>query len=171
MKETFTELAVTVGMLVGTLYLLSATQAIRLIGVPRQVDARTWPQWVLGGIALLCLLQIAQLGLRLWRARTAEGAEAISAADSRAPAQVLLTALMAALILAYFWALQIVGFAIATLAFLYCALPLLPYRNRVVKLIFPPVFTAVLIGFFSYGLSLPLPRGTGFFYSLSSYLF
>lgn len=132
-----------------------------------QVDTDYWPKIVFGLLILFSAGLVIQKLLSL-RSRADDAPAEKTAPDH---GYFLRFGIIGALVVAYFLALQWVGFVIATVLFLWAASFVIPYRNLTAKLVFAPAFTACLTLFFSYGLSLPLPRGSGVFYDLSQKLF
>ncbi|MCH4813852.1 tripartite tricarboxylate transporter TctB family protein [Halomonas neptunia] len=137
-----------------------------------QVDSDLWPKLVFGALALCCAVHLAQKVASLRLASSGGPTPEKTALKSAMPEGYYLRLTMtASLIIVYFFALQYVGFLLATLVFLWAGAWLMPYRNNVAKIAFAPIFTLFLAAFFNYGLSLSLPRGTGIFYDLSQALF
>lgn len=133
-----------------------------------QVDSDLWPKLVFGALAFCCAVHVAQKVASLCVAQSGDPASEKTTLKSAKPEGYYLRLTMtASLIIAYFFALQYVGFLLSTLIFLWAGAWLLPYRNIVAKIAFSPIFTLFLGAFFSYGLSLSLPRGTGVFYEIS----
>ncbi len=149
-----------------------------------QIDTDFWPKIVFATLALVAGVHLARLGLELARTMGRERPRDPAPPDSSGgdgeggPARVFGLApgavragAMAAAIFAYYLGFQTVGFAVATVLFLWVASFLLVYRNLVAKLVFAPVFTLLLTVFFSQVLSLPLPRGVGPFHDLNLLLY
>lgn len=131
-----------------------------------QVDADLWPRLILvclGITTSLLLIQKTALALR------PDGSDSLPSGESGA--YFLRLALIAGMILLYYFGLKYVGFLVATMVFLWAASNILPFRRPWLKLAFAPAFTLGLGLFFSQALSLPLPRGQGVFYTLSTSLF
>ena len=140
------------------------------------IDTDFWPKIVFGTLALVAGCLVARMALDILRERKTVSATAPirgggRGVDPQAVATVMRVAAMAGLVLAYYIGFRVVGFAIATVLFLWAASFVLVYRNWVVKLIFAPVFTLALTLFFSRVLSLPLPRGMGRFYEINLLLY
>ncbi len=131
-----------------------------------QVDADLWPR-----IILVCLAITTSLLLIQKVAAAAKGAADPALAGGEGQGYFFRLGLIAGLILLYYFGLKYVGFGIATVAFLWCASNVLPFSNVWIKIAFAPIFTLALGLFFSRGLSLPLPRGQGIFYSISTAVF
>ena len=131
-----------------------------------QVDADLWPR-----IILVCLAITTSLLLIQKVAAATTGEAAADKAGGEGHAYFIRLGLIAGLILLYYFGLKHVGFGLATVAFLWAASIVLPFSKVWVKIAFAPAFTLALGFFFSRALSLPLPRGQGVFYSISTALF
>jgi hypothetical protein len=137
-----------------------------------QIDTDYWPKHVFGALVLVSGALLAQKLLGLWRAGGFASSKALD--DAPAPGDRMAAvriAGMLGLVAGYVVGFQYLGFALATLLFLWAGSFVLPYRNRLAKLVFAPVFTFALTLFFAHALTLPLPRGTGPFYQLSLLLY
>ncbi len=129
----------------------------------RFADSDFWPKIVFTLLIALSLIYLVRTLILspFWRQPEAMR----EALPSRAT--VLRFLAIGGLTLGYFVALQRVGFVPASLVFLFTASLLLPMGGLLVRALFAPIFTAVLVVFFTRGLSLPLPRGTGMFFQFS----
>jgi hypothetical protein len=137
-----------------------------------QIDTDYWPKHVFALLILVSGALLAQKLLAFWRTR-GQPADASSAPEARAGDRVaaLRIAAMLGLVIGYVFAFKYLGFALATLLFLWAGSFVMPYRNLIARLCFAPAFTLALTLFFSHALTLPLPRGTGPFYQLSVLLY
>ncbi|MFV0245467.1 MAG: tripartite tricarboxylate transporter TctB family protein [Qingshengfaniella sp.] len=160
MTRYMLDLAFSIVLLGVSIFLWGAAGKFPVFGAPSPVGADFWPRLIAAGIFVLSAVLIAQSVLSGRPARDTE-------TDTAPQISIVRLVLSAILVIGYFLALGHIGFLISTIVFLGCAINLLPYGNRMVKLIFPIVFTVAMIAFFSYALSLPLPRGTGVFYDLN----
>lgn len=131
-----------------------------------QVDADLWPKIILGCLGLTTTLLLIQKTSAVLRGDAAENLP-----GTEGMAYFLRLALISGLILLYYFGLKYVGFFLATVIFVWAASNVMPFRRPWVKLIFAPAFTLGLGLFFSQALSLPLPRGQGVFYTISTSLF
>jgi putative tricarboxylic transport membrane protein len=176
MSKRFYEFAFATFLFVGSLYFWYLTTEFPVSRRYANVDSDFWPKLVFGLLAILsAVLMIRHLIVEpFWKPGPAE---IIAQADDEpvspgltAP-QIARLAIMAGLILAYFFGLQYMGFVVATILFLFAGSFVLPYRRYVIQAVFPIVFTFGMALFFSNVLSLPLPRGEGVFYDFSLLLF
>ena len=134
-----------------------------------QADADYWPKIIFGCMALITGVLVVRSFIALRQSgQSFEGAFAMSD-DFKATA--IRIASMGALILAYFWAFQTVGFILATFTFLILASFVIPYKHNKMRVLFAAGFTAFLVLFFTRALELPLPRGVGVFYDLNVLLY
>ncbi len=129
----------------------------------RTADSDFWPKLVFGFLIAMSVIYLIRVLVISPFWRSAESQEALQVSASA----MARFAIMAVLIVGYFLCLQWTGFAPATVVFLLLASSLLPMGDFIVRLLFAPIFTALIIGFFTRLLSLPLPRGTGVFYQFS----
>lgn len=81
------------------------------------------------------------------------------------------TVLGAALLAAYIWLLAPIGFIPATVVFTIAFLLLVGERRWWMLIVFPVAASAFVILIFTQVLTIPLPRGTGIFLTLSTYLY
>lgn len=114
----------------------------------------------IGALALGGLVRAAPA----WRAAGARGQPLLGPA----PGQLLL---VIALSLVYPFAMDVMGFLVATLGFQIVLLGLLGIRRPGVVLAVSGVNLALLYGIFARALQLPLPRGSGAFRSLSLWFY
>lgn len=137
-----------------------------------QIDTDYWPKHVFAALIAVSGALLAQKLFTLWRAGGfgpgAVGDDAPARGDRMAAVRI---GAMLGLVAGYVVGFQYLGFALATLVFLWAGSFVLPYRNRLAKLVFAPAFTLALTLFFAHALTLPLPRGTGPFYQLSLLLY
>ena len=154
----------------GLLFILSIYLWVVADGFPEsrrfaQADADFWPKIIFGTMALITGILVVR-GIRGLRSGSG-GADTAFTMTAEAWGSVLRVTVMAALILAFYFAFQYVGFILATSVFLLLASFVIPYRNHVVRVAFAVVFTILLVLFFTKALQLPLPRGVGAFYDFN----
>lgn len=130
-----------------------------------QADADFWPKIIFGTMAFITGIMVLR-GLAGLRGAGPSDAPAF-AMTSEHWASVARIGAMGGLILAFYFALQTIGFPISTAVFLLVASFVIPYRNHVLRVGFALVFTVLLVLFFTKALQLPLPRGTGVFYEFN----
>ena len=130
----------------------------------RFADSDFWPKIVFGLLVVLCAIYLLRTLVLspFWREARTTTRESLPPLD-----MVLRFLAIGGLTLAYFFALQRFGFVPSTLVFLFVSSLILPMGGLLVRALFAPIFTATLVVFFTRGLSLPLPRGTGYFQALS----
>lgn len=132
------------------------------------IDTDFWPKITFGLMAVTSGL-VALGSLRDWlAARRAPASTSVNPADWGAIGRMVA---MGVLVLVYFIAFGKVGFLLSTVIFLWAASAMIPSGKFWTKVVFAPVFTILLTLLFSYGLSLPLPRGVGPFYDFSLLLY
>jgi len=79
--------------------------------------------------------------------------------------------LCAVVTLVYIFAMQAIGFALATLLYVLAFVILLGERRKSVLIVSPVLVTALILVIFSRFIAMPLPRGMGFFADLSRLFF
>lgn len=166
MLQRLADLAFAVAILVGSIVLWITADKFPISRKYAQIDTDYWPKIVFASLGLLAAALVVQKVLALRNAVT-EGEDA-GLPDA---GNLVRLGITGGLILAYFYAMQWIGFLFATVLFLWAASFVIPYRNLMAKLVFAPAFTVLLTLFFTRALSLPLPRGSGIFYDLSLKLF
>ncbi|EEX12520.1 conserved hypothetical protein [Citreicella sp. SE45] len=172
MLHKLSEVVVFAAMTIASVALWFTADALPVSRRYEQVDSDLWPKLVFGALALCCAVHLAQKVAGLIAAPSGGPRSEDEVIEAYTPdGYYLRLVLTGALIVGYFIALQYIGFLLATMIFLWVGSWILPYRNTLAKLVFAPVFTILLAAFFSYGLSLSLPRGSGIFYELSQALF
>jgi len=167
MISKLSEIIVFLGLTLASIALWFNADALPTSKRYAQVDSDLWPKIVFGALAICCAIQMIKAVSKALKAQ----AETEATGTGKAQGYYLRLGLISALVLGYFFALNQIGFLFATVIFLWAAAWVLPYRNLLAKLLFAPLFTVMLALFFSYALSLPLPRGEGIFYDLSQALF
>jgi putative tricarboxylic transport membrane protein len=131
-----------------------------------------WPILVL---ALSCILSAILLffSLRKGKGKEEEEAEAPpspeSIADRRRARNIVILSSVATLV--YIFAMQWVGFAIATLLYVLAFILILGERRKWVVIFSPLLVTVFILAVFSKFISIPFPRGIGIFADLSRFFF
>jgi hypothetical protein len=152
-----------VGILAASIWLWIVADGFPEMRRYEGVDTDFWPKIVFATIAVLSAILLAQK----LRALFAGGEGASWSGHGIDRGMVIRLGLTAGLILGYYIALQVVGFVLSTVVFLWAASFVTRYDNLRAKLIFAPVFTGLLLVVFTRVLSLPLPRGRGIFNDFS----
>ncbi len=130
-----------------------------------------WPILVLGLACLLsAILLISSLrkGKKKGEKEPEEAFPPDPAAAKRARNIVILSSLAT---LAYIFAMQWVGFAIATLLYVLAFIIILGERRKWVLALSPLLVTVFILVVFSKFISIPFPKGIGVFADLSRYFF
>lgn len=162
MKKLLADTAFAVVLLVGSAYLWFVADGFQRFPRYKGIDMDFWPKILLVIVAVLALALIWQNVVNI-RTRLAAG----KTGSTGEPLNWAKLGASALLVVAYFVGLQTVGFMIATMIFLFLAIRLIGYGNRLLGTIYPFAFTALVTLAFVKVLELPLPRGMGPFESLS----
>jgi putative tricarboxylic transport membrane protein len=131
-----------------------------------------WPILVL---ALACILSAILLffSLRKGKGKEEEEAEAPpspeSIADRKRARNIIILSSVATLV--YIFAMQWVGFAIATLLYVLAFILILGERRKWVVILSPLLVTVFILAVFSKFISIPFPKGIGIFADLSRFFF
>ncbi len=88
---------------------------------------------------------------------------------ARGPGISLFSVLLATLV--YIFAMQWVGFAVATLLFFLAFIVILGERRKWVLIFSPPLVTVFILVVFSKFIAIPFPKGIGVFAELSRFFF
>ena len=162
MKKLLADTAFALVLLVGAVYLWFVADGFQRFPRYKGIDMDFWPKILLAIVALLAIALVWQNVMSI-RARLAAGTSEVAGE----PFNWVKLGASALLVVAYFVALQTAGFMIATVIFLFLAIRLIGYANRLLAAIYPFAFTALVTLVFVKVLELPLPRGMGPFESLS----
>ncbi len=144
--------AALVAGVLGSALLLYTTRSLDAVAAPGQLGPGFWPRLVLIGLSLSC-------GLKLWADRAVAAPEAKSVAAMRASRLALGVACM----LAYTLAAPVVGFPLATAAFIAVFMALAGARAIPGIAATALVSTVVLLYAFVKLVYLPFPKGGGAF--------
>jgi hypothetical protein len=170
MGKRIVDLVFTTVVLIGTVYLWQVADSFPTFAKYRNVDSAFWPKIILVCMGILSFVilfeNIAALRLQI-------GKERSSAADSRGTADVnwRKMILMGLLCVAYYFALHLIGFVLATIVFMWLAMAVIGGAKKIMMAVFPLIFTIVLAVVFVKFLELSLPRGMGIFHELSLFLY
>lgn len=165
MLNKVSEIVVTAGLLIGSIVFWFLADQFAPSTRYAKVDSDLWPKIIFG---TLILLTAAHLTLKLVELRRTYHEEIRGGIDV---GYAIRLGLICAMVLFYYFTIQILGFTISTMIFLWVVPFILPQGSIKLKLLFSPIFTLTLGIAFSWGLGMPLPRGTGIFYSFSEMLF
>lgn len=160
------DIFVSVLLLAGSAYLWFVADSFPRFARYEGIDSDFWPKALMVLIGILALVLVWQNvnNLRLFMVQQANSGRA-GAGDSDVNWGKLLFA--AALTILYVVVLRYLGFFVSTFVFVAIAQNIVPYENRLAKIIFPFAFTALISLVFLEVMSIPLPRGVGIFYQFS----
>jgi small-conductance mechanosensitive channel len=170
MVKRIVDMLFTAVVLIGTMYLWLVADKFPTFAKYRNVDSAFWPKIVLVSMGILSVVILYEniLALRIQRSkkRTASGEGAAAAAVDWKR-----MTLMGILCVAYYWGLSLMGFVLATIVFMWLAMAIIGGAKKITAILFPIVFTGLLVVVFVKGLELSLPRGIGIFHDLSLLLY
>lgn len=173
MAKRIVDLLFTVVVLAASIYLWRVADKFPIFAKYKNVDSAFWPKIILASMGILSVLILYE-NIAALRLRRSEKREATSGCDEDVAASGVdwkKMALMAVLCIAYYWGLSILGFVIATIAFMWLAMAVIGGAKKITAIIFPIVFTGALAVIFVKILELSLPRGIGLFHELSLLLY
>jgi hypothetical protein len=160
-------------ILVFFLFLLFDSRKLHEIRRFGEMGSGFWPILILSTAALLSgfLLFSSILNFRKGKGKEEPG-EALSPGElSSRKKQRNIVILCAAVTLAYIFAMQAIGFALATFLYVLAFILALGERRKLVLIASPVVVTALILVIFSRLIAMPLPKGMGFFADLSRFFF
>ncbi|MCC7326571.1 MAG: tripartite tricarboxylate transporter TctB family protein [Burkholderiales bacterium] len=166
MSKRILDMVFSAFLIAGAIYLWNVADSFPVFEKFKSVDSDYWPKLVLVLIILMALLLLVQSVIEYLLLVYTNVRTTIESHEIGTVSYIKLIA-TGVLIVGYVFALEPLGFIVSTLGFLYIAENIPEYENWKVKLVFPVLFTAVLMFFFIYLLSLSLPRGSGIFGTLS----
>ena len=166
MTKRLLDIVLSVILIVGSAYFWHVADSFPVFERFKAVDSDYWPKLILVAVMIMASLLLIQSFIEYLLLLKA-GDRTVSESPQPSTINRLKLIGTALLILGYFFALEPLGFLVSTIIFLYIAENIPSYSNWKVKVVFPLLFTAVLMFFFIYLLSLSLPRGKGIFYDLS----
>ena len=171
MVRRIVDMLFTAVVLVGTVYLWWVADKFPTFAKYRNVDSAFWPKIVLVSMGVLSVVilyeNIAALRnqRRKKQAAAGEGDAAAAAVDWKR------MIFMGVLCVAYYWGLSLMGFVVSTIVFMWLAMMIIGGARKITAIIFPIVFTGLLVAVFVKVLELSLPRGIGIFHELSLLLY
>lgn len=150
-------------------------QAVRLHEIKRfgEMGSGFWPMIALGVATLLSLILLVHNVLRYmggWK-KGREKAKIASEVSSDLRAGRKKFALSVLCLLGYIVVMPWIGFILSTPFFVLAFILALEERRKAVLLISPLLVTAVVILVFARFISIPFPRGVGFFATLSRFFY
>ena len=137
-----------------------------------EIGSGFWPILILALSSLLsAILLISSLMNRKGKGErdTAEPPSPESIADRKRARNIVILSSVATLF--YIFAMQWVGFAIATLLFVLTFIVILGERRKWVLIFSPVLVTVFILVVFSKFIAIPFPRGIGIFAELSRFFF
>ena len=149
-------------IILGLLIVLYLFQALQMPGFDDSLDllgANGFPQ-LLGFLALMVLLAISVMKIR------SKNQNALVLLDIRSPEGILVLVNMG-LIGIYILLLNILGFTVSTLLYLFIAPTTFGYTKWKLLAVFSLFGAAILVGIFGIVFYVPLPRGIGMFREIS----
>ncbi len=165
MLNKVSEIVVTAGLLIGSIVFWMIADRFPASTRYAMVDSDLWPKIIFGALILLTAAHLILKLVELRRSYTEEARDGID------PGYAIRLGLTCGMVLFYYFTIQILGFTISTMIFLWVVPFILPQGSIKLKLLFSPIFTLTVGMAFSWGLGMSLPRGTGIFYSFSEMLF
>jgi len=155
-------------------FLFLLLQSLKLQEIRRfgELGSGFWPIVILGLASLLS----AFLLLSSWMKR--KGEEGKEAEESASPDSIAsrkrarrIVAISSVATLVYIFAMQWIGFALATLFFILAFIVILGERRKWVLIFSPVLVTVFILVVFSKFIAIPFPRGIGIFAELSRFFF
>jgi putative tricarboxylic transport membrane protein len=152
-------------------FLFLLLQSLKLQEIRRfgEIGSGFWPIVILGLASLLSVILL----LSSWMKRKGEEAEESASADSIASRKrarrIVVISSVATLV--YIFAMQWVGFALATLFYILAFIVILGERRKWVLIFSPVLVTVFILVVFSKFIAIPFPRGIGIFAELSRFFF
>lgn len=147
---------------------LAMTPQIKITNGTFIIGPRSWPYILLTLMLILALFGMVKSFVLSKKMKAIEIGEHVEDNESeRTFLKLSIPMVSLAAVILYVVLLNIVGFIISTILFLYGISLLLGQKKQLNSIIFAIVTTVVFIGLFSILLSIPLPRGLGIFRQLS----
>jgi len=160
-------------ILIFFLFLLIDSRKLHEIRRFGEMGSGFWPIVILSTATLLsAFLLLASIRTFRKGKGEEEQEEALSSEDlASRKKQRNIVILCAAVTLAYIFAMQAIGFALATFLYVLAFILVLGERRKSVLIVSPVVVTALLLVIFSRLIAMPLPKGMSFFADLSRFFF
>ena len=173
MVKRIVDMLFTAMVFIGTVYLWLVADKFPTFARSRNVDSAFWPKIVLACMGILSVVILYEniVALRIQRSKK----QAVASAGERDAAAAAVRwkrmILMGVLCVAYYWGLSLMGFVLSTIGFMWLAMAIIGGAKKVTAILFPIVFTGLLVAVFVKVLELSLPRGIGIFHELSLLLY
>lgn len=173
MVKRIVDLLFTAAVFIGTVYLWLVADKFPTFAKYRNVDSAFWPKIILVFMGILCIVILYEniVALRLQRIKkqaAAPAGEGVAAANAVDWKKMIF---MGVLCIAYYWGLSLMGFVLSTIVFMWLAMAVIGGAKKITAIVFPIVFTGLLVAVFVKVLELSLPRGIGIFHELSLLLY
>ena len=154
-------------------FLFLLLQSLKLQEVRRfgELGSGFWPILILGlGSLLSAILLFSSWMKRKGKEKEAEESDSPDSIASRKRARKIVIVSSVAT-LGYIFAMQWIGFALATLFYVLAFIVILGERRRWVLVFSPVLVTVFILVVFSKFIAIPFPKGIGFFAELSRFFF
>ena len=160
-------------ILVFFLFLLINSLKLHEIRRFGEMGSGFWPIVILSTATILSAFILLSSILQIKKGKGKEAPEKALSPEELASRkkQRNIVILSAAATLAYIFAMQAIGFALATLLYVLAFILVLGERRKSVLIVSPAVVTALILVVFSRLIAMPLPKGIGFFADLSRFFF
>jgi putative tricarboxylic transport membrane protein len=173
MVKRIVDMLFTAMVFIGTVYLWLVADKFPTFAKYRNVDSAFWPKIVLVSMGILSVLILYEniVALRIQRSKK----QVVASAGERDAAAAAVSwkrmIFMGVLCVAYYWGLSLMGFVLSTIVFMWLAMVIIGGAKKITAIVFPIVFTGLLVAVFVKVLELSLPRGIGIFHELSLLLY
>ena len=174
MVKRIVDLLFTAAVFIGTVYLWLVADKFPTFAKYRNVDSAFWPKIILVCMGILSVVILYEniVALRIQRRKKKQAAASAGEGDAAATAvDWKKMVFMGLLCVAYYWGLSLMGFVLSTIVFMWLAMAIIGGAKKITAIVFPIVFTGLLVAVFVKVLELSLPRGIGIFHELSLLLY
>ena len=173
MLKQVIDLFFSIMVLVGSLYLWRVADHFPAFEKYKNIDSDFWPKIILATMGILAALILYQniRGLHLQVRKKQKPPPENETVATTAGVNKKKMLLMGGLCIAYYWGLNLTGFVIATISFMWLAMTVIGGVKKIKLILFPVIFTGILATIFIKVLELSLPRGVGLFYQFSLLLY
>jgi len=160
-------------ILVFFLFLLIDSLKLHEIRRFGEMGSGFWPILILSSAALLSAFLLLSSILKFRKGKgNEEPEETLSPEDlASRKKQRNIVILCAVATLGYIFAMQAIGFALATFLYVLAFILVLGERRKSILIVSPVLVTALILVVFSRLIAMPLPKGMGFFADLSRFFF
>lgn len=155
-----------ISLLSGSIYLWFVADAFPRFQKYRNVDSEFWPKILLIAIIILAVCLLFQ-NIAALKRQIRKKVQNSGVVEKKEDINWKMFFAMSLICLMYFWGLQLMGFIVSTVLFLFAATALIGINSRLTRFLFPFVFTFALAIMFVKILDLSLPRGVWLFREFS----